>query len=90
MIQIQEELNSKKRYLEISVDTINVSGSTFFTSISHVLYNRPEKYIPNAKSSTFQQCSEQLIRLYRKKEIFISRKYVVIFNSKWHSILSRK
>ena len=53
MIEIPKELIRKNWYLEISVDTINLNGLTFFTSISHELYYRTVQYIPNTKSSTF-------------------------------------
>ena len=66
MIEIPEELISKNRFLEISVNTINVDGLTFFTLISHEPYYRTAQYISNTKSSTFQQYLEQVIRLYRK------------------------
>ena len=57
------------------MDIISVNGSTFFTSISHKLYYRTTQYIPNTKSSTFQQCLEQLIRLYRKRDCYIKKIY---------------
>ena len=75
MIEILEELISKNRYLEISVDTINVNELTLFTSIIHELYYRTAQHIPNIKSLTSQQCLEQLIRLYRKGDFYIKKIY---------------
>ena len=55
-VEIPQKLICKNQYFEISVNTINVNGLTFLSSINHELNNRIAQYIHNSKSSTFQQC----------------------------------
>ena len=69
MIEMPEELISENRYLKISVNTINVNGLTFFTSISHELYYRTAQYIPNTKKLNLSTMSRTTYQIIQKKRL---------------------
>ena len=46
-IDIPEELIQQNKNLELSIDTMYVSGLLFLTSISHELYYRTAQYLPS-------------------------------------------
>ena len=57
-ISIPEELIHQNKNVHLSIDTININGLMFFTSISHNIYYRSAQYVPNKQQQNYSNCLE--------------------------------